>query len=102
MEVGLFKKFVNYTDKKTGEERTGVNFYLRCNSALIPIEVSFFPNKETGKDPRYSGRKEILSVFADTLPDFPSKSTVENVENKNNVENVENVEKEKGENKVTK
>lgn len=70
MELKLFKKNVKYNDKKDGnKEKTATNFYLKCNDTLIPIEVKFFANAETGKDSQYIGRKSVLSAFAEELPE---------------------------------
>lgn len=69
MQVQLFKKQGTYKDKE-GKEKRYTNFYLRCNDALIPIEVCYFPNdKCDGRDPQYAGRKDVMSAFAAILPD---------------------------------
>ena len=68
MECKLFKKKSTYVDKE-GKEKNSVQFYLSCGSSMIPIEVTFFKNKETGNDNQYSNRKSILSAFAEDLPD---------------------------------
>lgn len=67
-ELKLFKKNVKYKDKDNNE-KTAVNFYLKCGDALVPIEVRFFANKETGRDNQYMGRKSVLSAFAEELPE---------------------------------
>ena len=73
-QVELFKKTGTYEDSN-GNEKSYVNFYLRCGDSLIPIEPCYFPDpKNENKDFRYSGRKEVLKAFATTLPDKP-KST---------------------------
>lgn len=70
MQVQLFKKSGTYTDKKDGKEKRFVNFYLKCGDALIPVEIPYFPNERfDGRDPQYSGRKEVLSAFAAILPE---------------------------------
>lgn len=76
MQVQLFKKVGTYIDKKdNNKEKRFVNFYVKCGDALIPVEVPYFPNdKFDGRDPQYSGRKEVLSAFAAILPDKPDKS----------------------------
>lgn len=75
MQVSLFKKISNYTDKD-GQEKTATNFYVQCNDALIPVEVKFFPDsKFGGSDPNFRGRKMTLSAFADTLPDKAVKKS---------------------------
>ena len=72
MQVQLFKKVGTYTDKKDGKEKRFTNFYVKCGDALIPVEVCYFPNdKFDGRDPQYSGRKDVLSAFAAMLPDKP-------------------------------
>lgn len=77
MQVQLFKKLGKYTDNKDGKEKNYTNFYVRCGDCLIPIEPCFFPNKETGKDPQFVGRKEVMKAFAAELPerDKPSDSS---------------------------
>lgn len=71
MQVDLLKKSSTYTNKD-GEEKTAVNFYLRCGETLVPIQVRYFENDE-GRDPNYPGRKLVLSSFASTLPEQPPK-----------------------------
>lgn len=71
-EVKLFKKNVPYVDKKDGKEKTATNFYLRCGSVSVPIEVKFFPN-DSGQDPRYRERKTVMTAFAEELPDNAAK-----------------------------
>ena len=66
MQVSLLKKVGKYTDQKDGKEKQFVNFYLRCGSSLVPVEVRFYPG-EDGKDYQYNGRKEILKAFAEDL-----------------------------------
>ncbi|MBR1625182.1 MAG: hypothetical protein IJ676_05505 [Clostridia bacterium] len=73
MQVELLKKSSTYTNKD-GEEKTALNFYLRCGTTLVPIQVRYFENDE-GRDPNYSGRKLVLSSFADTLPEQPPKGS---------------------------
>ena len=61
----LYKKKVTYNeDKSTGEEKTAVNFSLKLGDALIPIEVKFFPDKETKKDLQYASRRAVVLAFA--------------------------------------
>ncbi len=67
-QVRLLKKVGKYIDKKDGKEKPFVNFYVLCGDELIPVEVKFFGNEE-GKDYRYSGRKSVMSAFAELLPD---------------------------------
>ncbi len=68
-QVSLMKKKGSYIDGKTGEEKKVTNFFVRCGDVLIPIEVKYFKNKETGKDDRYRERRVLLSAFAEDLPD---------------------------------
>lgn len=80
-QVGLFKKVGKYTDKQTGKEKPFTNFYLRCGDSLIPVQVVYYENEE-GRDPQYSGRKEVLKAFAEKLPDkdeseAPKRNVVE-------------------------
>jgi hypothetical protein len=67
-EAKLWKRLSKYVTP-TGEERTGVNFYVECGDVFVPIEVKFFENKETGRDDQYHVRKQLLSAFADVLPE---------------------------------
>lgn len=67
-EVKLWKKQVQYTNKD-GEERTATNFFVACGDILVPVEVKFFEDKETGRDDHYRERKTLLTAFAETLPE---------------------------------
>ena len=67
-EIKLFKKETSYADKQTGEARQATRFYVQCGDALIPIQVTFFENPDTGKDSQYASRKAILKAFAADLP----------------------------------
>lgn len=67
-QVSLLKKNGSYINKD-GEEKKVTNFFIRCGDALVPIEVKFFENKETGRDDRYRERRVLLSAFAEELPD---------------------------------
>ena len=68
MEIKLFKKDTSFTDKQSGEIRQATRFYLQCGDALIPVQVTYFENPETGKDAQYASRKAILKAFATDLP----------------------------------
>jgi len=68
MQGDILKKNVKYKDKD-GAEKNATNFYIRCGNVLIPIEVKYFPDKETGIDKAYNGRKSVLLAFAEELPD---------------------------------
>ena len=70
MEVKLFKKIGNYTEKETGKERPFVNFYVQCGDQMIPVEPKYFPNaKCDNRDPQFGGRKAVLEAFAEVLPE---------------------------------
>ena len=69
MVVTLYKKDTSYADKQTGEARQATRFYVQCGDALIPIQVTYFENPETGKDAQYASRKAILKAFAAELPE---------------------------------
>lgn len=73
MQVNLFKRRVPYVDQKDGKEKIATNFFVSCGDILVPVEVKYFENKETGRDDRYMERKTLLSAFADTLPERPKK-----------------------------
>ena len=68
-QVNLLKKRGSYVDNKTGEEKAFTNFFVRCGDVLVPVEVKYFEDKETGKDKRYRERCVLLSAFAEDLPD---------------------------------
>ena len=72
MQVNLFKRRVPYVDKD-GENKIATNFFVSCGDILVPVEVKYFENKETGRDDRYMERKTLLSAFADTLPERQKK-----------------------------
>lgn len=64
-EMKLYKKKVVYKDKKTGEEKYAINFSLKLGDTFVPIEVKFFPDKETNRDNKYASRKAVMSAFAE-------------------------------------
>jgi hypothetical protein len=68
MQVELFKRIVPYADNK-GEQRTATNFFAKCGDVLVPIEVKYFEDKETGEDKNYRTRKTLLAAFAEELPE---------------------------------
>lgn len=70
-DIKLFKKLSNYTDKD-GNEKTATNLYLQCGDSLVPIEVKYFPDKDTKIDPNFRGRKMVISAFAEDLPEKAS------------------------------
>ncbi|MCI8368257.1 MAG: hypothetical protein HFJ81_01295 [Clostridia bacterium] len=78
-QVELFKKVGKYIDKRDGKEKPFTNFFVKCGSETIPVEVKFFES-EDGKDYRYSSRKAVLSAFAEELPEKP-KTAAETASN---------------------
>lgn len=74
-KVNLFKKIGTYTDKD-GKERKFTNFYVECGDQMIPVNITYFEN-EDGRDPAYSGRKMVLSSYAEELPERENKKTEE-------------------------
>lgn len=79
MQVKLFKKLSTYTDK-SGEERTATNLFVECGDVLVPIEVKYFEDKETGDDKQFRTRKTLISAFAEELPNKNDKSAVNTAE----------------------
>ena len=75
--VNLMKKQVSY--EKDGEQKTATNFFAKCGDILVPIEVKYFENKDTGRDDRYRERRVLLSAFAEELPISPIKSRVKSL-----------------------
>lgn len=74
MTVQLFKKTGTYFSEKDKKDKPYTNFYIQCNDQLIPIEVKYFPNaKFDNRDPGYQGRFQVLSAFAELLPDIEEK-----------------------------
>ena len=70
MEVKLYKKTGTYFSEKDKKDKPFTNFYIKCNDQLIPVEVKYFPTpKLENRDPGYSGRFQVLSAFAEVLPD---------------------------------
>ena len=70
MEVKLYKKSGTYFSEKDKKDKPYTNFYIQCNDQLIPVEVKYFPNpKLDNRDPGYSGRFQVLSAFAEVLPE---------------------------------
>lgn len=70
MEVKLYKKEGTYVDNKTQKEKKFVNFYVKCNDTLIPVQPCYFPNEKCdNRDPQFAARKGTLEAFADTLPE---------------------------------
>ena len=70
--VKLFKKKTNFTDKD-GKERTATKFYVQCGDVLIPIEVTYFKSSDGVPDKAYPSRKQVLSAFAENLPELEKK-----------------------------
>lgn len=79
MLVNLMKKNRTYTDKD-GQEKTTTNFFLKCGDSVIPIDVKYFPDKDTKKDIRYQGRRDVLRALADPLQDKPEEMAEEKTE----------------------
>ncbi len=68
-EVQLFKKQSKYKDKQ-GKDKVATNFFAKCGSMLVPIEVVYFPDKDNDdKDKLYVARKMVLESYAEVLPD---------------------------------
>ncbi len=68
-EVQLFKKQSKYKDK-AGKDKVATNFFAKCGSMLVPIEVVYFPDKDNDdKDKLYVARKMVLESYAEVLPD---------------------------------
>jgi hypothetical protein len=68
MNVILYKKEGFYVDKQSGETRKSGRFYLACGNVLVPIQPCYFENAQTGRDPQFAGRKEVMKAFATELP----------------------------------
>lgn len=70
MTVQLYKKTGTYFSEKDKKDKPFTNFYIKCNDQLIPVEVKYFPNPATdNRDLGYQGRFQVLSAFAELLPD---------------------------------
>ena len=73
MQVELLKKTGSYVDKNDGKEKKSIQFYLKVNESLIPVEPTYYHKKdENGKDLQdfgYSKRKFALETFASELPE---------------------------------
>lgn len=78
-QVELFKKKSKYVNKE-GQEKTAINFYVKCNDVLVPVEVKYFPDKDTNHDSGYSSRKAVLSAFAEDLPELKKENSSEELE----------------------
>lgn len=66
--IKLYKKKSNYVDNE-GKERTATKFYVMCGDVLVPIEVTYFKSADGVPDKAYPSRKQILSAFAEELPE---------------------------------
>ena len=74
MTVQLYKKTGTYFSEKDKKDKPFTNFYIKCNDQLIPVEVKYFPNALLdNRDPGYQGRFQVLSAFAETLPEKETK-----------------------------
>ena len=76
MQVKLFKKNVNYVNKD-GETKVATNYFVQCGDVLVPVEVKYFENKETGEDKNYRTRRSLMSAFAEELPEREQKPMAE-------------------------
>ncbi len=85
MQVQVFKRISNYTDKD-GNEKSATNFFIECGDSLVPVEVKYFRNDE-GQDPNYRTRKALLSAFAELLPEKSKNTEKGESGEKNEVEN---------------
>lgn len=74
-DVKLFKQISHYV--KDGETKTATNFFVQCGETMVPIEVKYFENKETGRDNLFTGRKMVLSSYAETLPEKAKENSAE-------------------------
>lgn len=81
MQVELFKRNVKYV--KDGEEKTATNFFVKLGDVLVPIEVKYFENKETGDDKNYRTRKTLMSAFAGELPEKTGEDSTPSVPQEN-------------------
>ena len=68
MQVKLFKKNVEYTTQ-AGEKKTATNYFVECGDVLVPVEVKYFEDKQTGEDKNYRTRRTLMSAFAEELPE---------------------------------
>ena len=68
-EVKLYQKETTYKDTKTGEEKTATRFYLALGNVNVPVQIAFFPDKDTGKDSQYNTRKTLMKAFAENFPE---------------------------------
>lgn len=74
MTVNLYKKTGTYYSEKDKKDKPYTNFYIQCNDQLIPVEVKYFPNAQfDNRDPGYQGRFQVLSAFAEVLPEKETK-----------------------------
>ena len=69
MQVELFKQEQKFK-AKDGTEKTATNFFIKTADSLIPIEVKYFPDKETKQDKQYHDRKVALSTLATKFNEF--------------------------------
>ena len=74
MTVNLYKKTGTYFSERDHKDKQFTNFYIQCNDQLIPVEVKYFPNPQfDNRDPGYQGRFQVLSAFAEILPEKEKK-----------------------------
>lgn len=71
MQLELFKKTGSYIDKDNKEKRS-VQFYVKANETLIPIEPTYYRKRDENgnelQDYGYATRKFALETFATELP----------------------------------
>lgn len=76
MQFELFKKTSSYVDKD-GKKRQSVQFYVKVNESLIPVEPTYYHKKdEKGveiQDYGYGKRKAVLEAVATELPEKVEK-----------------------------
>lgn len=65
MEVKIYKRRRNYA-QSDGSVKSVEQFFIMCGDVLIPIKVAFFGTDDK-RDYQYSGRKAVLSSFAEVL-----------------------------------
>lgn len=68
MQVNLYKRNVEYTNQD-GEVKTATNYFVQCGDVLVPVEVKYFEDKQTGEDKNYRTRRSLMSAFAEPFPD---------------------------------
>lgn len=71
MQVNLFKKTGSYVNKD-GDKKQSLQFYVKVNESLIPVEPTYYHKKDDKgnelQDYGYGKRKAVLEAVADELP----------------------------------